>query len=133
MSAYRALAAAILGIAFAVSAPAADKESRPGVYHGYSEARYDGWVKTSQYVKVKDGTRLAVDIFRPALKGTVAPGRFPVIWTHTPYRRSTLRPDGKLASALDSWGLIDLVKYGYVLAAVDTRGRGASFGVRRGF
>lgn len=133
MSVYRALSAAVFGLAFAVSAPAADKESRPGVYRGYSEARYDGWVKSSQYVTVKDGTRLAVDIFRPARHGVVARGRFPVIWTHTPYRRSTLRPDGKPASALDSWGLIDLVKHGYVLAAVDTRGRGASFGVRRGF
>ena len=130
---YRSLAATILCITFAASAAAAEKESRPGVYHGYSEARYDGWVKSSQYVKVRDGTRLAVDIFRPAQKGVAAPGRFPVIWTHTPYRRSSLRPDGTIASALDSWGLIDLVKYGYVLAAVDTRGRGASFGVRRGF
>jgi putative CocE/NonD family hydrolase len=130
---YRYLAAAILTVALAATSSAAEKESRPGVYHGYSEARYDGWVKTSQYVTVKDGTRLAVDIFRPAQNGVIAAGRFPVIWTHTPYRRSSLRPDGKPASALDSWGLIDLVKYGYVLAAVDTRGRGASFGVRRGF
>lgn len=130
---YRALATAIIAVTFATSVPAAERESRPGVYHGYSEARYDGWVKSSQYVKVKDGTRLAVDIFRPAKKGVAAEGRFPVIWTHTPYRRSNLRPDGKPASALDSWGLIDLVKYGYVMAAVDTRGRGASFGVRRGF
>ena len=80
---------------FRGSTSAADKESRPGVYHGYSEARYDGWVKSSQYVTVKDGTRFAVDIFRPAQNGVAAAGRFPVIWTHTPYRRSTLRPDGK--------------------------------------
>jgi uncharacterized protein len=130
---YRSLAAIVLSAAFAVPTGAAEKESRPGVYRGYSELRYDGWIKSSQYVTVKDGTRLAVDIFRPAQNGVAAAGRFPVIWTHTPYRRASLRPDGKPASALDSWGLIDLAKYGYVLAAVDTRGRGASFGVRRGF
>src|SRR5512138_363136 len=129
----RYLAATIVSVLLVPRAFAAEKVSRPGVYTGYSEARYDGWVKSSQYVTVKDGTRLAVDIFRPAQNGAVAPGRFPVIWTHTPYRRASLRPDGKPASALDSWGLIDLVKYGYVLAAVDTRGRGASFGARRGF
>jgi hypothetical protein len=38
------------------------KESRPGVYRGYSPALYAESIKTSQYVAVRDGTRLAVDI-----------------------------------------------------------------------
>ena len=57
----------------------AEKVSRPGVYSGYSEARYDGWVKSSQYVTVKDGTRLAVDIFRPAQKGAAFRLRVPLV------------------------------------------------------
>lgn len=137
------LAVALLGIVVpspgasslvaAADSAASGKESRPGVYRGYSEQLYSESVSTSQYVAVRDGTKLAVDIYRPARNGQAVAGRFPVIWVHTPYRRAYLRPDGKKVSQLDSWGLIELVKYGYVLAAVDTRGRGASFGARRGF
>jgi uncharacterized protein len=129
----KALFIALLSVSTLAGAAAAEKESRPGVYRGYSEMRYTGWISSSQYVAVRDGTKLAVDIYRPAQNGKAAAGRFPVIWIHTPYRRAYLRTDGTKASALDSWGVNELVKYGYVLAAVDTRGRGASFGARRGF
>lgn len=131
----KAFASALLALTLIPSAFGAtsDKESRPGVYRGYSAERYNGSVRSSQYVAVRDGTKLAVDIYRPAQDGKVAAGRFPVIWIHTPYRRAWLTPDGRKVSALESLGLINLVKHGYVLAAVDTRGRGASFGTRRGF
>jgi putative CocE/NonD family hydrolase len=109
------------------------KESHPGVYHGYSQAQYSDVVKTSQYVTVRDGTRLAVDIYRPAIKGQPVDKRFPVVWLHTPYRRTYVDRLGKVVSAIEGNYLGELVKYGYVVAAVDTRGRGASFGVRRGF
>jgi hypothetical protein len=109
------------------------RESRPGVYRGYSEARYSEWTKKSQYVAVRDGVRLAVDIYRPAVNGRAVDERFPVIWTHTPYRRAYVEPTGKIMTSIERQGWLELVKYGYVLAAVDTRGRGASFGVRRGF
>src|SRR6185436_14738866 len=57
----------------------------------------------------------------------------PVIWTHHRYLRAFSR-DGKLRTILDwtPW-LSDVIKYGYVVAAVDTRGGGASYGVQRGF
>ncbi|HEU4625106.1 MAG TPA: CocE/NonD family hydrolase [Steroidobacteraceae bacterium] len=132
MSKIRALALLVALVA-PLTISAAEKESRPGVYRGYSEPRYSGWVSSSRYVAVRDGTRLAVDIYRPAENGTAAAGRFPVIWIHTPYRRAWTRPDGKKATVLESWGMLELIKHGYVLAAVDTRGRGASFGARRGF
>ncbi len=58
---------------------------------------------------------------------------FPVVWIHTPYRRAYTDPKGDVVNPLERLGLMPLLKYGYVVAAVDTRGRGASFGARRGF
>lgn len=112
-----------------------ERVSSPGEYAGYSERIYNEHVLESVYVEVRDGTRLAVDIFRPAVDGQPAEGRFPVIWEHTPYRRAHLNDAGERVSSLGREGrdFLALVQYGYVVAAVDTRGRGASFGVRRGF
>jgi predicted acyl esterase len=58
-----------------------------------------------------------------------------MVWTHTPYRRAHITPEGERVSALarGETGLLQLTEYGYAVAAVDTRGRGASFGARRGF
>jgi uncharacterized protein len=108
-------------------------ESRPGVYRGYSEAKYSEWVKRSEYVAVRDGTRLAVDIYRPAVDGRAVDERFPVVWVHTPYRRAYVDASGRQVNAVEVNRLSELIRHGYVVAAVDTRGRGASFGARRGF
>ena len=43
--------------------------SEPGVYTGYSKPSYTEWVRSSEYVAVRDGTKLAVDIYRPAVGG----------------------------------------------------------------
>ena len=76
----------VLTLALAAAVPAAaapPKVSEFGKYSGYSEAVYDGWVRSSQYVPMRDGTRLAVDIVRPTLHGQVATERLPVVWTHS--------------------------------------------------
>lgn len=112
---------------------AAAKESRPGVYRGYSEERFSEWQKTSQYVAMSDGVKLAVDIYRPAVDGRAVDEKLPVVWIHTPYRRAYTDAKGNLVNPLERLELMPLLKHGYVLAAVDTRGRGASFGARRGF
>jgi predicted acyl esterase len=70
------------------AAQTAEKISRPGVYRGYSEAVYNEWVRISLYVPVRDGTRLAVDVFRPAVNGQPVDDPLPVIWTHHRYHRS---------------------------------------------
>src|ERR1700681_3858109 len=107
---------------------AAEKVSALGKYSGYSEAVSDGCVRSSRYVTVRDGTRLAVDIFRPARKGKVATERLPVVWTHHRYQRA-LREEGKVYTIVDSFPwLADVLRHGYVVAAVDARGSGASFG-----
>ena len=105
--------------------------SRLGEYKGYSQPVYDGWERTSFHIPMRDGTRLAMDLFRPTrggIGGGVATERLPVIWTANRYQRAKLY-EGMLYTMLDNFGwLADLVRHGYVVAVVDVRGSGASFG-----
>ncbi|GIL41591.1 CocE/NonD family hydrolase [Roseiterribacter gracilis] len=127
------LVIALLALCGAVGAYADEpqKVSHPGMYRGWSERLYNDRVRTSQYVAVRDGTRLAVDIYRPAINGKPVELRYPVVWVFTPYRRAFRQPDGTIKTGNDP--LLRLTEYGYVIAMVDTRGKGASFGARRGF
>lgn len=109
----------------------APRESSPGKYSGYAAVAYDGHQMTSQYVAVRDGTRLAVDIFRPARGGVVATEKLPVLWMHTPYNRRNYR--NGLTAANYPGKALELVKYGYVVAVADFRGIYASFGHNAGF
>jgi len=72
------IALAIMGI---VSSPdlaarqaAKQRVSEPGRYEGYSAPVYDGWQRTSVYVVVRDGTKIAMDIFRPTRRGRLHSG-----------------------------------------------------------
>lgn len=105
--------------------------SRPGQYSGYSEAVYDGHQKSSQYVTVRDSTRLAIDIFRPTRDGEVSDTPHPVLWMHSPYNRRTFR--GEPAAEAYPGEALELVQYGYVVAVADFRGLYASFGTNKGF
>jgi putative CocE/NonD family hydrolase len=105
----------------------AEKVSKFGEYKGYSEEIYDSSVRTSLYLTMRDGIKIAIDIVRPAIDEKVHEEPLPVVWTHTRYRRSYMR-NGKLSSELDSPLYQSLLKHGYVLAAADVRGSGASFG-----
>lgn len=110
------------------AAPVQEKVSSFGKYEGYSEPSYDSWVRSSRYVAVRDGTRLAVDIFRPARAEKVAEEKLPVVWTHNRYR-CAFEDEGKTYTILDSFEwLQDVLRHGYVVACVDARGSGASFG-----
>jgi len=68
-------------------------------------------------VTMRDGVRLATDIYRPALQGIPVPGRFPVIMERTPYNK-----DG-----IESW-VRYFVPRGYIAVGQDVRGRYASEG-----
>jgi predicted acyl esterase len=110
--------------------------SRPGEYSGFSDAMYgEDYQRTSRYVQVSDGTRLAMDLYRPrdAATGDVIETPLPVLWMHTPYNRRYSNNDGALT--VDSYpGTAGrLVKYGYVVATVDFRGLYASFGHNEAF
>ena len=126
-----ALLASALIFTTCVATAREQKVSRPGDYRGYSSAHYDGHELTSRYVQVRDGTRVAVDIFRPANAGRVAAGRFPIVWMHTPYNRRNTQ--GGLTAANYPGKALQLVKYGYVVAVADFRGTYASFGHNAGF
>jgi hypothetical protein len=115
------------------AAQSPDRVSRFGEYQGYSEPLYDDWVRFSQYVPVRDGTRLAVDIFRPAIDGAPVDDPLPVIWTFHRYHRARIDREGTLTTILDQAPeLKRILRYGYVVAAADVRGGGASFGTREG-
>lgn len=125
------LALAMLGVFASTSTAAEPRVSKPGVYSGHAPALYDGHELTSQYVTVRDGTRLAVDVFLPTKNGKVAEGKLPAVWMHTPYNRRTTN-DGLTAANYPGKAL-QLVKYGYAVAVADFRGLYASFGRNAGF
>jgi putative CocE/NonD family hydrolase len=125
--------AAVGGLFRAPPASAQTTEPRVsslGIYKGYSSERFDAWQRTSQYVAVRDGTRLAIDIFRPTAGGVLHTEKLPVIWTSKRYQRATVKDDGSLTTIMDSYyrAGAKLIKHGYIIAAVDRRGTGASFG-----
>jgi predicted acyl esterase len=95
--------------------------SKPGDYSGYSPQLYTETVRNSQYVAVRDGTKIAVDILRPAQAGVAVSTRYPVLWIFNWGGRAQ---NGN--HAVDQYA--DLVKYGYVVAFVDARGTGVSYG-----
>ena len=95
----------------------------------------DGRVaRSSLYVPVRDGTRLAINIYRPASDGKPTTDKVPTIFAFTPYR-SRYIDKGKTVEAFDQpiFGFRALVHAGYAVAIADIRGKGASFGARRGF
>ncbi len=114
------------------------KISEFGRYEGYSTPRFEEWVKTSRYLEMRDGVKLAIDVVRPAVNGEPVDERLPVVWTHSRYHRSPqesirFRSDGGEVPDINSMvdarpGLQRLVRHGYVVAAVGVRGSGASYG-----
>jgi len=114
----------LAGMLWLSAAPAAGTAATPQLY---SES-----VRTSQYVTVRDGTRLAIDIYRPAAGGKPVETKLPVILVATPYHRSS-ENNNEILTFLAARGthrniFAEILKHGYVIASLDLRGRGASFG-----
>ena len=107
------------------AAPSMAQVSRPGEYSGYTSTIYSETVRSSRYVAMRDGIKLAVDILRPAKDGTAVNTPYPVLWSYNWGGRAI---GGR--HAVDR--LDEIVKYGYVVAFVDARGCGASYGVMVG-
>lgn len=109
---------------------AAPVQSRFGHYQpprGYSEQ-----VQSSFYLPLRDGTRLAVTVARPASGGKAVEGRFPVIWHHS--LSATQEPaDGTGPRASGFRSIPSLTDHGYVVVQVARRGNGQSFGTMRGY
>src|SRR5436309_4657218 len=70
-------------------------------------------------IAMRDGTKLATDIYRPGRNGTPISDRLPVLLQRTPYNK-------------EGQGLVDnakfFVRHGYVVALQDIRGRYKSEG-----
>jgi hypothetical protein len=81
------------------------------------DTRYAIAVSKNVMVTMRDGVRLATDIYRPAVNGLPAPGKLPVILERTPYNK-----DG-----IESWARY-FVPRGYVAVGQDVRGRYTSEG-----
>jgi len=99
-----------------------------GKYEGYSKPIYNEWIRSSQYLTMRDGVKLAVDIIRPVKDGNAEEKALPVIWNYYSYLRAQIQ-DGQVISMVDRTPYLQtLVRHGYVIAIVDSRGRGVSFG-----
>lgn len=133
-----------------------EKVSEPFSYSGYTTAVYDGYAKTSEYVEMSDGTKLAVDIYVP--DDGPAQESFPVIFQYTPYGRAFVMPDLKwyekpfIKNVVGTWGpvldransydtvygsteeVVNLfLSHGYAYVCADIRGTGASYGTKIDF
>ena len=74
-------------------------------------------IEKNVMVAMRDGTKLATDIYRPAKQGVPLPGKFPVIVDRSPYNKSGIRKEA-----------IFFAQHGYIEVAQDCRGRFASQG-----
>lgn len=84
------MAAAVLATLFFVQKinAAEPKVSEFGRYQGYSEARYDGSRRISDYLTLSDGTKLAYDLILPTKGGVISDRPLPVLFKYTPYLRT---------------------------------------------
>lgn len=114
---------AVLPAAFVLIFPAAAKSSRQAVFNELL-MRYlafrsgSGWFQTGFSVQpdigvpMRDGIRLATDIYLPSSRGP-----FPAVLMRTPYSKQEMKPAGEF-----------FARYGFAVAVQDTRGRHKSEG-----
>jgi putative CocE/NonD family hydrolase len=94
-----------------------------------------GVIRSAQYVKVRDGTGIAIDLFLP---DNLTPGeQVPTLITATPYIRAVEFRNAmfrSIASRLAFLGtesfVEEVVTYRYAYVLIDLRGAGASYGQR---
>jgi putative CocE/NonD family hydrolase len=96
------------------------------------EEPYDVALTSDVMVSMRDGVRLATDVYRPARNGKPLPGRFPVILERTPYgktvvSRSELSVKEPVAKSRAEVARF-FVSRGYVVIYQDCRGRYGSEG-----
>ena len=112
--------------------PPQDYAARRPVEHAVSRQ------PASCYVTMRDGVRLALDVYRPLGRdGQPTVGKWPTIAIFTPYfRRFALKagaPSSSEHSVAAGRYRDFFVPRGYAVVVVDVRGTGASFGVREAF
>jgi uncharacterized protein len=111
-------ACALVGIVAGACSPARAQATAP---RKPVPAIYSGVKKVQTWIPMKDGTRIAVNLFMP--EGAKPGDKFPAILSYLPYRKD----DWSLAG---DWELMSFfVRRGYIGARVDIRGTGASEGL----
>jgi putative CocE/NonD family hydrolase len=88
------------------------------------------FARGSQYIAMRDGTKIAIDVYRPSKNGRVLADPLPTILVVTPYHRRAgarggriLPPESYLETMRDVF-----IEHGYAVVYADLRGHGASFG-----
>lgn len=93
-------------------------------------ATFSGYQRAAYYAPVRDGTRLALTVYRPT-GGVSSTGRFSTILWYVPgHRESIDLATGKITSAMAADDLAFFTSHGYAVAIAEMRGSGASFGTR---
>jgi putative CocE/NonD family hydrolase len=82
-----------------------------------SAQEFDSVVVTTEMVAMRDGPKLATDIYRPARGNQVVNQRFPTLVSRTPYNKAGIGKDVEI-----------LTRHGFVVVNQDCRGRFASEG-----
>jgi putative CocE/NonD family hydrolase len=82
-----------------------------------SEARHEVAVRTNVTVPMRDGVRLALDLYLPAQNGKPVPGKHPTLVARTPYNKTSSASEAR-------W----FATRGYAVVFNDVRGRYASEG-----
>src|SRR6476659_1604764 len=77
-----------------------------------SEPKYDVAIAQDVWVSMRDGIRLATDIYLPANKGVALAEKFPTILQRTPYDKH-----GKTDIAIGNY----FASHGYAVVIQDTR------------
>ena len=126
---------ALMAAAAAAASPAQVPVAAPvaSSFGHYQPPRaYTEQTRSTFYLPLRDGTRLAVTVVRPARGGKPAEGRFPVIWHHT-LSATQENADGTGPRAGGFRAIPSLTDHGYVVVQVARRGNGQSFGTMRGY
>jgi putative CocE/NonD family hydrolase len=84
-------------------------------------------------IPMRDGVRLATDLYRPAAEGRALPGPFPVLLERTPYDKRATMASERTAAEPTPLSREEIARFfarqGYVVALQDCRGRYRSEGV----
>ena len=97
-----------------------------------AEAPYEVAVERDVMAPMRDGVRLACDVYRPARDGRAVEGAFPVILERTPYGKGQMSRSERTARSAEPRSRAEVaayfVRHGYVVVYQDCRGRYASEG-----
>ena len=96
------------------------------------ETPYEVVVERDVMVPMRDGVRLACDVYRPGRDGRAADAAFPVILERTPYGKGQMSRSERTARSVEPRSRAEVaayfVRHGYVVVYQDCRGRYASEG-----